>query len=170
MRSTKLTLGIGMLVLATMACGNSAQTEVPRKVEPDAASAPAEDAGAGEATAARPETFAVGDTVALSDHQITLESASRNGDKLLAVFVVENTGSKDISISSLMSFEAKDQDGNKGQSDIFVETDTGGLDGTVLPGDKLRGHVAWSGLGDGVRIHYTPGLLDDRRVIWEVAP
>ena len=168
MQGFKLALGIGVLALASMACGKGDTGEAPRKVEPGAATMPAADDAAAQPTAAAAERFKVGDTVALADHQITLESVKRDGENnLVAVFVVENTGAKDLNVSSLISFEAKDANGNKGQIAIFADSDTAGLDGKVLSGDKLRGHVAWSGLGAGVKIHYTPGFLSDKRVTWE---
>ncbi len=169
MRGFKLALGIGMLGLTTMACGESGAVDAPHKVEPGAeavAAATVEDEA--QPTAAEAERFQVGDAVALADHQITLESVTRDGENnLVAIFVVENTGGKNLTVSSLMSFEAKDDAGNKGKTALLFDSDTGGLDGTVLAGDKLRGHVAWSGLGSGVRIHYTPKLLGDTRVTWE---
>lgn len=171
MRGIKLAVGMGMMALVTMACGESGTADTPRKVDPGAeevAAATADEAPAAQATAPEAQRFQVGDAVALSDHQITLESVQRDGEgNLVAVFVVENTGTENLGVSSLMSFEAKDDAGNKGQTALLFDSDTGGLDGTVLPGDKLRGNVAWSGLGPGVRIHYTPKLLGDTRVTWE---
>ena len=96
----------------------------------------------GEATSPAPapakvETYGVGEVIEVSDHTIVLNSVEFSGNVLKANFTVENKGTKDLPVSSMLSFEVKDDTGTKLEQNIF---DCGpALDGTVLPGDKARG-------------------------------
>ena len=76
--------------------------------------------------------------------------------------LIDNSGgSEDIAVSSLMSFEVKDSEGNKAEIDIFADREHPAPDGTVLFGDKLRGTLVYnlSPLGKGLTLYYLPDLL-----------
>ena len=145
-----------VLVAAALACGSDTSGEKVGENEP-----------APTTTPAQLEVFGVGDIIAVKDHTIVLNSYEFQGNNLSANFTVENSGSSEITISSLISFEAKDDDGTKLKIEIF---DCGpGLDGTVLAGDKLRGNICWSGAAtDIVRVYYSADLLGSGRVVWEL--
>ncbi|MDX9956514.1 MAG: DUF4352 domain-containing protein [Anaerolineae bacterium] len=121
-----------------------------------------------EVPAATPEVFGVGDLIEVKDHTIRLNSIEYQGDILVANFSVKNNGTSDISISSLLSFSAKKEDGTKLEQEIF-DCGESGLDGTVLPSDNLRGGICWSGASpeDGIRIYYQADLFGDGAVVWE---
>ncbi|MBN2047340.1 MAG: zinc ribbon domain-containing protein, partial [Anaerolineaceae bacterium] len=85
--------------------------------------------------------IAVGETAKLSDHTIVLNGIERNGNLLTADFTIENTSSELLSVSSLMSFDAKAAYGSKFSQDLF--NCEGSMDGEVQPGQTLRGKVCW---------------------------
>ena len=67
----------------------------------------------------------------------------------------------------MMSFEAKDTRAPNWDQEIF---DCGSsLDGSVLPGDKLKGDVCWSGAAaDVIKILLQSDLFGSGAVVWEV--
>lgn len=120
------------------------------------------------ATAVKPVLYKVGDIVQVGEHTITLTNATIQNGTLTATFSIENTGSEEISISSLLSFEARDAEGNKLEQSIF-DCDSSSLDGKVLPGDRLKGSICWTAPGAGpFRIYYEAELFGSGAVVWEV--
>ncbi len=118
------------------------------------------------ASKATVSTFSVGDIVQVQDQTIVMNSASIVGNTLTANFTVENQGTKDIIVSSIVSFEARDATGQKLDTDIFAGTS---IDGTVLPSDKLRGNISWTGLTtDTAKIYYAANVFGHGAVIWQV--
>ncbi len=114
------------------------------------------------------DVFGVGDVIQVEDHTIVLNSIEFRGNILQANFTLENQGSSDIAVSSMLSFSAKKYDGSKLEQEIF---DCGSsLDGSVIPGDKLRGDICWSGASpeDGIKIYYEAELLGEGAVVWIV--
>jgi len=124
----------------------------------------------GEVTQApqKVETYKAGDIIKVGDYTISLDSAEVQGSKLIAKFTVDNSnGTKEISISSLLSFSAKDTEGNKLSASIC---DGSGLDGSVLVGDKLKGSICWDGVVEGatIKIYFEPNLFGSGAIVWEV--
>jgi len=113
------------------------------------------------------DVFEVGDLIEVKEHSIRLNSVEYQGDMLIANFSIENKGDSDLNVSSMMSFSAKKEDGTKLEQEIF-DCGESGLDGTVLPGDKLRGSICWSGGSpdDGVKIYYQANLVGEGAVVW----
>lgn len=113
------------------------------------------------------DVFNVGDLVEIKDHTIRLNSVEYQGSILVANFTVENHGSSDLGVSSLLSFSAKKDDGTKLDQEIF-DCGSSGLDGSVLPGDRLRGNICWSGAhpDDGIKIYYEASLFSQGAVVW----
>lgn len=155
-----LTLLFVIMFLVTLACGGSntgrAVTPTPR---PSALEA------------AQPETpkvqvYHIGDIIQTKDHTIVLNSAQVQGTVLVANFTVENLGSKDMPVSSLLSFSAKDAEGTKLEQEIFDCSPS--LDGNVLPGDKLKGDICWNGASGSTKIYYEPSLFGSGAIVWEV--
>jgi hypothetical protein len=111
-------------------------------------------------------TFAVGDIVKVQDQTITMNSAIISGNTLMANFTVENQGAKDVNLSSLISFEARDTEGQK----LDISFGNGpSLDGSVLPGDKMRGDIVWNGLAtDSAKIYYRANFIGSGAVVWQV--
>lgn len=147
-------LTICFLILAALACG---QPTTGQKVEQSAS------------TAATPTTvpaFSVGDVIQVSDHTITLNEKAFTGNVLQVNFTVENISDGEIIVSSLLGFEARGSDGTK----LETAWDCGpSLDGSVLPGDKLRGNLCWyAPSGDAVKLYYKPRLFSSGAIVWVV--
>ena len=149
-------LALAILVAAALACGG---TNTGAKV-----------GTAVPGTTAQPQkqqTFKVGDVVDVGDHKITLNEVNLPGGTLTANFTVENTGNKDVIISSLVSFNAKDAEGTKLE---YAMCDSAQLDGKVLPGDRSKGNIRWKGVTStkGVKIYYEPQLFGSGAIVWEL--
>lgn len=176
-RNHIIILVLGLSFFVSLACGSSNEgTKVtPVVVEATPTSPPVsgevETVATPAATAPQPAsattTFEVGDLVEVEDHTIRLNEVAYQGDILIANFTIENTGNSDVNVSSLMSFSAKKSDGTQLTQEIF-DCDEAALDGKVLPGDKLRGGICWSGASseDGIKIYYQASLFGKGAVVW----
>lgn len=151
-RQTSLLVAIGLLTIVVLACGES---NTGAKV--GTAAAPV--------TTAQAQIYAIGDVVQVKDHTITLNSAALTGDMLKANFTIENKGTGDLAVSSMMSFSAKNSDGTKLDQDFGCGAS---MDGKVLPDDKLKGDICWKGAIKPVKLYYTASLLSSGAVVWEV--
>jgi hypothetical protein len=110
------------------------------------------------------QTFKAGDIVEVSDHMITLNTLTNQGGMLKANFTIENNGAEDVNVSSLISFAARNPDGTALSQNLF---DCGSsLDGSVIPGDKLKGDICWEGALPGARIYYDASLFSSGMIIW----
>jgi len=156
----KAPLAAALLLAASLACGSS-NTGVQIGTQSPGDS--------GAAASAAPQTiYHIGDVIQLSDHTILLESAQFVGGQLQATFAAENTGSEDVNISSLLSFDARLLDGTQLEQEIF-DCPGGQFDGKVLPGDRLKGSVCWTGAtADAAKIYYTPNLFGSGATVWEI--
>ncbi len=151
-------IAIAVLGLSSLACGSSSSNEgtLIGTQAPVATSAPPQ-----------VKIYNVGDVIQAKDHTIVLNSAEITGDKLKANFTIENKGSSDLGVSSMLSFSAKDSEGTKLEPDIF---DCGSsLDGKILPGDKLKGDICWEGATNKpIKIYYESSLLGQGAIVWEI--
>lgn len=112
------------------------------------------------------DVFKPSDVVQTQDHTITLNSADFQGNVLKANFTIENQGSSDIDVSSMLSFYARKRDGTSLEQEYF---DCGtSFDGSILPGDKLKGDICWSGANpdDGIKVYYEADLFGSGAVVW----
>ena len=102
--------------------------------------------------------FLAGGVVALVESRV-----SRN--KVVATFVIRNTGDDDPNVSSILSFEAKDGEGTKGEYSFSLD---GPIDGKLLPGDSLRGNVEWNFAAPptGVKVYFKPDLIGGDTIVW----
>lgn len=134
----------------------------------NAAEGVAEELESAAGNATQIETFQLGDLVAVEDHTIRLNSVTYTNGRLMADFTFENTGSSDLDLSSMLSFTAKNADGVK-LEDEFFDCGESSLDGKVLPGDRLRGLICWSGAAaeDGIKLYYEANLFGEGAVVWE---
>jgi hypothetical protein len=112
------------------------------------------------------EVYEVGDVIELDDQLVAMYGAEFKGDLLIAKFIIANPGSEEISVSSLLSFSAKNPDGTLLDEEIF---DCGGsLDGKVPPGDKLKGQICWKGAQPGAKVYYEASLFDSGATVWQI--
>ena len=156
MRVKALLLAVAVLIVLVLACGSDNTGEKVATSAPGATKAPPQ-----------LETYSIGDVIKVEDHTIVLNSVEMSVGRLKANFTIENNGSEAETVSSLMSFEAKNDEGERLEQDIFdCSPDLGG---TVLPGDKLKGNICWEGtLTDKIRIYYEASLFGSGAVVWEV--
>lgn len=81
---------------------------------------------------------------------------------LLIDLTIENTGKEDLSISSMLSFDLKDSNGEQGKYALLTKSITSQLDGTVMPGDKLKGQIAFDVKNsDAYAFYFKDSLLSD---------
>ncbi|MCP4138996.1 MAG: DUF4352 domain-containing protein [Chloroflexi bacterium] len=165
-------LAIGALLLASLACGatNEGTVITPSAQEIEKEGAPAEETEAEPVEQeSKPafEIYEVGDLIEIKEHTIRLNSIEYQGSVLVANFTVENHGSSDMSLSSLMSFSAKKDDGTLLEQEYF-DCGTSGLDGSVLPGDKLRGDICWKGASPdaSIKVYYEASLFGQGAIVW----
>jgi hypothetical protein len=152
----KTLLASSLVLLAVLACGQS-NSGVQVGQQPASTSVP-------------PTTviYHVGDVIQLSGHTIVLNSARITGGIVETNFTVENTGSQDVNVSSVVNFNARLPDGTNLEQELF-NCPAGHLDGKVLPGDKLRGNICWKGVtADSVKLYYTPHVFGTGATVWQV--
>jgi len=160
-RNTLYALLVALIVLASasLACGSSnTGTKVDTKSTTQSATA----------APAKVEAYKAGDVVQVQDHTIVLNKAEVQGGVLKANFTIENKGSQDLAVSSMMSFSAKDSEGSKLEQAI-MDCSSSSLDGKVLPADKLKGDICWKApTGDTFKIYYEASLFGSGAIVWEV--
>ncbi len=82
---------------------------------------------------------------------------------LIIDLTIENTGSEELAISSMMSFDLKDSSGEKGSYALLTESITSQLDGSVMAGDLLKGQIAYDVKeSETYNFYYLDSLLDDQ--------
>jgi hypothetical protein len=114
------------------------------------------------------KTYNIGDIIQLADHTIVLNSANIASNILKANFTLDNTGNADLAISSLLSFDAKDNEGQKLEQNIFDCGNTS-FGGKVLPGDKLKGDICWTVTGNKpYKIYYSANLFSSGAIVWQI--
>ncbi len=157
----------------TLACGSSnegtlvtQESQAPAADEDGSESAPEESVP--EDSQSGFDVYQLGNAINVEDHIIRLNSVEYQGNVLVVNFLIENQGTTDVNVSSLLSFSAKKSDGTLLEQEIF-DCGTSSIDGSVLPGDKLRGDICWSGANpeDGIRIYYEASLFGSGAVVWE---
>lgn len=80
---------------------------------------------------------------------------------LVIDLTIENTGDKELAISSIMSFELKSSDGEKAEQSYMLESIKSQLDGTIMAGDSLKGQIAYDvKQSDKYNFYYEDSLLD----------
>jgi cytoskeletal protein RodZ len=114
------------------------------------------------------QTNQTGEAIQAGTQYVTMNNAQIANGRLQANFTIENKGTENIDVSSMMSFSAKDNEGTTLKLDIF-NCPSGSLDGTVIPNDKLKGSICWTGLTtDSAKIYFIPDFLSGTVIVWEV--
>lgn len=125
------------------------------------------------------KTYAIGDTVELKTQKFTVNGIrTLDQDKsgyqkpedgkefLLVSCTIENTSDKDINVSSMLLFKVVDKEGLECKQAIFTDAE-GNLDGTVLPGKKIKGEYvvqAPKGATD-LELQYTSDAIGGENVV-----
>lgn len=157
---------IAVVVLFALACVCSSQAPATPQIVGNNTAAP----NAAPTTSAI-QIYKIGDVIQIGTSTVVLNSASIDASNILhANFTIENQDSKELNVSSILLFEAKGSDGTKLDQEI-IDCESGSLDGTVLPSDKLKGNICWRGVTtDSVKIYYQANLFSSSQntVVWEV--
>lgn len=130
------------------------------------------------ATTTQQTEFAVGDVVSTNNIEVTFVSCEQSSGKgfytpdsgnvfLFCEFSIENKSSKDISISSIMSFEAYVDDYSTNMSMTgTLAAGKGQMDGTVASGKKLSGVIGYEVPADWqtLEIRFTPDFWSGKDI------
>lgn len=128
--------------------------------------------------------FKEGDTVELNDTVIYFMGVTQsNGSEynkpeegnvyILCEFEITNNSDEEITVSSILSFEAYCDDYSCSSSfgALMEKGDKGQLDGTVAAGKKLKGVIGYEVPEEWkeLEIHYTPDLVSGKEVVFKAA-
>lgn len=170
-----------LVVIAAFAGGGESNS--PQKVE--STSGTSQSASQASQAQSQPEqtVFTVGDTVELNGVKTTLLSAEEYPGKqymmptdgnvfLVCQFEIENDSSAEINVSSMVSFNAYCDDYSVSLSVTgeMLEDSWKSLDGTVAPGKKINGVIAYEIPQDWqkMEISYTPSFWSGHDVQFEI--
>ena len=170
-----------LVMIAAFAGGGESST--PQKVE--STSGTSQSASQASQAQSQPEqtVFTVGDTVELNGVKTTLLSAEEYPGKqymmptdgnvfLVCQFEIENDSSAEINVSSMVSFNAYCDDYSVSLSITgeMLEDSWKSLDGTVAPGKKINGVIAYEIPQDWqkMEISYTPSFWSGHDVQFEI--
>ena len=104
-------------------------------------------------------------TQSTKDRDVTLVDAVISGNRIAATFRIENKGNKDISLSSLMDWSAKDGSGQKLDYDWMCAD----LNGTLLPDDFIKGDICFTGITEmPVKLYYETALWGGETLVFTV--
>lgn len=127
--------------------------------------------------------FKTGETAELNGVKVTMtdysESTGSEYNKptdgnvfVLAEFEIENGTEKEITISSMMSFEAYADDYalNYSVSALMEKGGSSQLDGTIAAGKKMKGIVGYEVPADwkNIEIHFTDNVWSDNKFKFEI--
>lgn len=112
-------------------------------------------------------TYKVGDAVKLGDLVLKLDKVTKQGTIVTAELTGYNMGGKAASLSSMLSFSGKDSTGKMGDFKLLTGH---GFDGTLLPGDSLRGQVSFEfdAGATGLKMTYKASFLGGQVVTWSL--
>ncbi len=157
----------------------------PKKVENNVAndSQPAVKDSETEEVQQEETIFQVGETAELNGVKVTmtdyLESTGSDYNKptdgnvfILAEFEIENGTDKEMTVSSMMSFEAYADDYalNYSVSALIEKGGSNQLDGTIAAGKKMKGTIGYEVPADwkNVEIHFTDDVWSNNKFKFEI--
>ena len=171
-----LLLVTGMLAVNLFGC-----SETPVLLD-DSSAAPSDSAAAADSPAPTEEqAFQVGETVKLGDIVVSLvEVAESKGSKynkptdgnvyLLCEFEITNNSDAELSVSSMLSFDAYCDDYACSQSisALLEKGNKAQLDGTVAVGKKMKGVIGYEVAKDwkSLEVRYTPDILSSQEIVF----
>lgn len=172
-----------VVLVAIAAFAGGGESSTPQKVE--STSGTSQSASQASQAQSQPEqtVFTVGDTVELNGVKTTLLSAEEYPGKqymmptdgnvfLVCQFEIENDSSAEINVSSMVSFNAYCDDYSVSLSITgeMLEDSWKSLDGTVAPGKKINGVIAYEIPQDWqkMEISYTPSFWSGHDVQFEI--
>ena len=132
-------------------------------------------------TSAAPKTFKVGDVVKAGDWEVKVNSVKtskggefdtlKSGNIFLEISVSEkNVSSEKKTASSLLSWKMRDEDGQE-YTLTFISDAPTSPDGDVNAGSSIKGTLVYEVPKSlkKFRLEFTPDLLSDQLVTWELS-
>lgn len=125
--------------------------------------------------------FSINETATVNDTKIKINSVTKidkecfweyngqcqsytepdNDYFIIIDLTIENTGTDELNISSLMSFDLKDTSGEKGSYAFLTNSINSQLDGSIMAGDLLKGQIAYDVKdADKYNFYYSDSLFD----------
>ena len=81
---------------------------------------------------------------------------------LLIDLTLENLGSEETSVSSMLQFDLKTPDGERASQELLLKSVKSTLDSSIMPNDLLKGQIAFDvTAADYYYFYYQDGILDD---------
>ena len=115
------------------------------------------------------KTSQISETIRSNDRSITLKTAVIDDERIEINFLIQNTGTSDIKVSSFLSFRSENAAGQNLTNDSFSCSGTT-IDGTILPLSELTGLVCFKIQEPGpYKVFYQPGWgpsADD--MVWQI--
>lgn len=97
------------------------------------------------------------------ENECLAKTEPENDYFLVFDLTIENTDKEELSVSSIMSFNLKDTNGEQGKYTFLSENVTSQLDGSIMANDLLKGQIAYDVKdSDKFYFYYTDSLLDDQ--------
>ena len=166
-----------LCVIVLLAIGLSDNSDGPTKV----ADTPSAQAATAQPNSATQNVFGVGDMVKLNNVIVTLVGVdeSRGGEFmepdegkvfLICEFEIENASDQDITVSSLLSFEAYVDDyATMLDISATVSADKQQLDGSIAAGKKMNGVVGYAVDADWseLEIRFMPDFVSGKEIVFQ---
>lgn len=128
-------------------------------------------------------TFGIGEVAEMNDVQVTMVNYTEsNGSQynapsdgnvfVLVEFEIANNSDSELSVSSMLSFDAYADDYALNYSlSATIEAESGSqLDGTIAPGKKMRGEIGYEVPADwsNIEIHFTDNVWSSSDFVFEI--
>lgn len=124
--------------------------------------------------------FRKGETAEMNDIQVTMTSCKLGKGSeynkpddgnayLLAEFEIKNNSDDELTVSSIMSFEAYADDYKLDYSfGAIMEAEGNQLDGSIAPGKKMKGWIGWEVPEDfkAVEVHFTDNVWSSDKFVF----
>ncbi len=149
-------LALAILLLVSLACGNSTSPTLVATSVPPADSGSQQEQPTQAPAPVTQQNYKVGDVVSIGDHVLVVlgwENVQPSdfikpdaGKKPVAVeLLIVNNSQAAMSVSTLLQMSMKDDTGQKYAVDFMASTAIGGasVDGELVPGEKVRGKVGF---------------------------
>lgn len=176
-----------IVILVIIIAAASGSDDSPKKVSSSGSSDSSTASDSKDSSKEEDDTFGVGDTVDFDGVQMTLEKAllsKGNANEFVTpddgkyflglVFDIKNDSDDDISVSSVLSFDAYCDDTTIDQDIIGLQAPElkkfGQLDGNVAKGKKMNGVICYQVPKDfkSFEIRFTPNVWLDKEVIFNI--
>lgn len=173
---------IAVIIIAAIANGGSDDDNDVKKVNSKGSTTTKVNNDSLQETVPQKTAFGIGETAEYKDIQVTLEKViTSEGDDIftkpddgkefvLCVFKIENNSDKDISISSIVDFEAYLDDTSINEDYMGSQTEEGkkynSLDGDIASGKKMEGVISYEAPKDWkkLEVNVTPDTWSSKKI------